>query len=193
MSRRKRWRQLLTLIGFKLLGDRLDISKKTGRNFKIISIPSLLIIFDRGEILRAQKYLRVQNGARWYIWKHSRAIAVQLSPKVIGPLPRIKDIAACWCRWMASPIFSWPFSNDGSCQRQQHIILFMGIFDVTWPRCSWKNITICGTTCSLSLNILIQVAGSTRPLCVVRYTHTSLTNWRLVARLLNWSNMFFVH
>ena len=58
MSRRMRWRQLLTLIGFKLQapGDRLDISRKIGRNFTIIFIPSLLIIFDRGEIrLQAQE------------------------------------------------------------------------------------------------------------------------------------------
>ena len=40
----------------KLLGDGLDISKKTGRNFTIIFILSMLIIFDRGEIrLRAQE------------------------------------------------------------------------------------------------------------------------------------------
>ena len=90
----------------------------------------------------------------------------------------------CWCRWMASPIFSWPCSIDGNCQCQRRIIRFMGIFDVTWPRCSCKNITIRVTTCSLSLNIFIQVAGSTRPLYVVRDTYVSLTNWHLAARLL---------
>ena len=80
----------------------------------------------------------------------------------------------CWCRWTCS--------NDGNCQRQRHIILFMGIFDATWPRCSFENITICVTTCSLSLDILIQVAGSTRPLCVVSTNNnTDIKNFPLLS------------
>ena len=80
----------------------------------------------------------------------------------------------CWCRWTGS--------NVGNCQLQRHIILFMGIFDATWPRCSFENITICVTTCSLSLDILIQVAGSTRPLCVVSTNNnTGIRNFPLLS------------